>query len=140
MNKLTAVHAYKRQFNQLLVQELKLHLPNQLISLRVEETEEETLIFAQFGDSDNLALFPISQDMTVFIELANNAPVEVVTDWFNNCTRSLANAITIAYDEFMTNLTLSTSISTLIEMVNEMKHNTPDKNVKFVHLEKELLK
>ena len=140
MNKLTAVHAYKRQFNQLLVQELKLHLPNQLISLRVEETEDETLIFAQFGDSDDLALFPISQDMTVFIELATNAPIEVVTDWFNNCTRSLANAITLAYDEFMTNLTLSTSISTLIEMVNEMKHNIPDKNVKFVHLEKELLK
>ncbi len=140
MNKLTAVHAYKRQFNHLLVQELKLHLPNQLISLRVEETEDETLIFAQFGDSDDLALFPISQDMTVFIELATNAPVEVVTDWFNNCTMSLANAITIAYDEFMTNLNLSTSINTLIEMVNEMKHNIPDKNVKFVHLEKELLK
>ncbi|WP_033154948.1 hypothetical protein [Pseudobutyrivibrio ruminis] len=140
MNKLTAVHAYKRQFNHLLVQELKLHLPNQLISLRVEETEDETLIFAQFGDSDDLALFPISQDMTVFIELATNAPVEVVTDWFNNCTMSLANAITIAYDEFMTNLNLSTSINTLIEMVNEMKHNIPDKNVKFVHLEKELLR
>ena len=140
MNKLTTVHAYKRQFNQLLVQELKLHLPNQLISLRVEETEDETLIFAQFGDSDDLALFPIGEDMTVFIELATNAPIEVVTDWFNNCTRSLANAITIAYDEFITSLTLSTSVSSLIEMVNEMKRNIPDKNVKFVHVEKELPK
>ncbi len=139
MNKLSAVHAYKRQFNQLLVQELKLHLPNQLISLRVEETEDETLIFAQFGDNDNLALFPIGDDMTVFIELATNAPVEVVTDWFKHCTKNLADAITIAYDEFITNLTLSTSMSTLIEMVTEIKNNIPNKNVTFVRLEKELL-
>ena len=68
MNKLSAMCAYKRQFNQLLVQELKLHLPNQLISLRVEETEDETLIFAQFGDNDNLALFPIGDDMTKRIQ------------------------------------------------------------------------
>ena len=140
MNNLTAMHAYKRQFNKLLVQELKLHLPNQLISLRVEETEEETLIFAQFGDNDDLALFPIGEDMTVFIELATNAPVEVVTNWFQHCTKNLANAITIAYDEFMTNLTLSTSVSSLIEMVNEMKRNIPENNMRFIHIEKELLK
>lgn len=140
MNKLTAMYAYKRQFQKLLVQELKLHLPNQLISLRVEETEDETLVFAQFGDNNELALFPIGDDVSVFIELATNAPVEVVTEWFQHCTKNIASAITIAYDEFMTSLTLSTSISSLIEIVNEMKRNIPEKNMRFIHVEKELLK
>jgi len=132
MNKFTAMHAYKRQFNQLLVQELKLHLPNQLISLRVEETDDETLVFAQFGDHDDMALFPIGEDITIFIELATNAPVDVVTDWFKNCTKNLATAITIAYDEFMTNLTLSTSMGSFIELVNDLKNNIPDKNIRFI--------
>lgn len=132
MNKLTAMHAYKRQFNQLLVQELKLHLPNQLISLRVEETDDETLVFAQFGDHEDMALFPIGEDVTIFIELATNAPVEVVADWFKHCTTNLATAITIAYDEFMTNLTLSTSMGSFIEMVKELKNNIPDKNIRFI--------
>lgn len=132
MNKFTAMHAYKRQFNQLLVQELKLHLPNQLISLRVEETDDETLVFAQFGDHDDMALFPIGEDITIFIELATNAPVDVVTDWFKNCTKNLATAITIAYDEFMTNLTLSTSMGSFIELVKDLKNNIPDNNIRFV--------
>ena len=132
MNKVTAMHAYKRQFNQLLVQELKLHLPNQLISLRVEETEDETLVFAQFGDHEDLALFPIGEDVTIFIELATNAPVDVVADWFKHCTKNLATAITIAYEEFMTNLTLSTSMESFIEMVNELKNNIPDKKYRVI--------
>ena len=138
MNNLTAMHAYKRQFNQLLVQELKLHLPNQLISLRVEEAEDETLIFVQFGDSDDLALFPIGEDISVFVELVTNAPVDVVTEWFQDCTSNLADAITVAYNDFLTSLTLSTSMGSFIEMVQEMKAHVSDRPVKVIHCNKEL--
>ena len=130
MNKLSAMCAYKRQFNQLLVQELKLHLPNQLISLRVDEDEDETTIFVQFGDCDDLALFPISKDTEVFIELVTNAPVDTVTEWFKDCTSSLANAITVAYNDFLTSLNFTTSMESLIEMVHEMKNHIDENKLK----------
>lgn len=132
MNKFSATAVYKRQFNQLLIQELKLHLPNQLISLHIEETDTETLIFVQFGDSDELALFPIEEDYAVFIELVTNASVSTVQSWFNDCTKSIASAINVAYNEFLTSLTFQTSMDNFLDLVKEMKEHISDKDVRLV--------